>query len=462
MKFSEYPFPCKYDKPYKHQVETVKAMLSWKKLYVLNTMGTGKTLSSLWACDLLMINRKINKVLVIMPLSTMFAVWAKEIVENIPHRRYSILHGSKQRRIANLEREADFYLINHDGIKVIEDEIIKAKFDIIVIDELTAYKSRTADRSKCMLRIARSAKAVWGMTGDPMPHCPTEVYSQAKIVNPKNPDFEPKFFKFRDKVVYQIPFDPYNWYKRDGAEHYIAKILQPCIRFELRQCVDLPPVVFEDRQVELSPEQKRAYKEMAKKYRTQCEEGVITAANAGVKWGKLLQISSGVAYGTNKQIVHLDCKGKLKELYEIFLQTEQKKLIVFSMFRATMEVIDTYLTDKGVSCEMIMGGMSVMKRTRAISDFQDGDLNVLIVQPKTASHGLTLVAANTIVWFTPPPSNESYQQANARISRPGQSRTQVIIRIFSTKSEEKSYKGIESNENMSKLLFGLIKEGAEI
>lgn len=142
-------------KPFAHQKHTVKFLLVNKRAFVLNDMGTGKTLSAIWACDILLNAKKIRKVLIIGPLSTMRSVWFNELMLNVPHRKAVIAHGNPLIREAAIKNPLpEFTIINHDGIKSSEDLIIAQQYDVIIIDELTAYKSGQSERSKCMKRIA--------------------------------------------------------------------------------------------------------------------------------------------------------------------------------------------------------------------------------------------------------------------------------------------------------------------
>jgi SNF2 family DNA or RNA helicase len=206
----------------------------------------------------------------------------------------------------------------------------------------------------------------------------------------------------------------------------------------------------------MSAQQTKMYKEMKELFLTQYQNGEISASNAGVKALKLLQISAGCIYDEHKNHNLLDNKPKLNELYSIFEESGKDKLIVFATFRATIHQIESFLKEKNVKCDSVYGGMSKNIRTQKYDAFQNGDLEVLIAQPGTTSHGLTLTASRYIVWFTPVPSNETNKQANARIVRPGQERTQVIIRMHNSPAERRTYKALDNKENMSNALLELL------
>jgi SNF2 family DNA or RNA helicase len=452
-----YQFPG-VEKPFNHQLETVAFMLRNNIGYVLDEMGTGKTLSSLWATDILFLNDKIEHCLIVAPLSTLDFVWAKELRTRLPHRTYTILHGSKRERLENLKKKVHYYIINHDGVKTITNALVAKRFDAIIIDELTAFKTNTSQRTRAMQKIVKHVhtqkkrRGLWGMTGSPTANSPLDAFGQAKTINPKN--ITPYFTRFRDLCMIQL--DMYNYMPREGWQNVVAQALSPSVRHKLRDCIDLPETLTEYRSIPMSKDQAKMYKEMKELFVTQYQNGEISASNAGVKALKLLQISAGCIYDEDKKANFIDNRPKLNELYNIFEESGRDKLLVFSTFRASILQIQDFLKRKGVKCDVVYGGMNKNARNAIYNQFQDGDLEVLIAQPRTSSHGLTLTASRYIVWFTPVPSNEIFKQANARIVRPGQTRTQVLIFMSNSPAENRTYKALENKEKMSDALLQLL------
>jgi SNF2 family DNA or RNA helicase len=447
--FAEYPWPIKAGrKAMSHQKETAKFLICNRNAYCFNDMGTGKTLSTLWAADFLMRNQKIKKVLVVCPLSTMRSAWARDLVVNIPNRTYAVAHGTKQRRTAAIVSEANFVIINHDGLKIMQDVIIKSgNFDLMIIDELTSVKNYSADRTKAAERVARAIGPVWGLTGRPTPNSPIEAFGQAKVVNPGNP-FLPRFFgQFRDLVVDRI--NEFVWLPKDNANDVVFRIMQPAIRFTRDQCLDLPPCTVDTRFIEMSAQQKSAYETMRQKLLIEYREGTISAANAAIKLLKLTQIAAGSVKNDDGEILHLDCKPRMDELYDIFEGTPQRKLVVFAAFRADVERIVEFFTKKKVEVGFIYGSVDERQRGRLIQSFQDGSLNVLVIQPQSAAHGITLTAANTVVWYSMIPSNEYVTQANDRIIRIGQTRNQYVVYLVGSQAETRLLKLLERKQLQS-------------
>lgn len=433
--FETYNWPAKPGiTPFQHQKETVKACLAYKRLFVLNDMGTGKTLSALWACDILFKANKIRKVLIICPLSTMRSVWLEEIFYNLPHRTKAIAHGSKDVRRAVIKGNYNFTIINHDGISAVFEELCHEKYDVIIIDELTAFKTFQAERTKRMILLARTAKAVWGLTGKPTPNAPIEAFSQAHVVNPANPHLPRYFTQFREMVMYRL--NMYTWVPRPEATNIVASVLQPSIRYKLTDCIDMPPLIYHTMDIPFTKEQEKAYVEMKQQLYTELQNGEVSAANAAVKLNKLLQISAGAVKTDDGEPQIIDCKPRLDALLELLEATPQRKMLVFVTFRASIKVVVDFLRNKGVSTKFIYGDVSPSERQKAINEFQDSSLEVLVIQPQSSAHGITLTAASTIVWFSLIPSNELYQQGNARIYRAGQRLPCLVVHMVSSGAEK--------------------------
>lgn len=457
-------------KPFDHQKTTVHFELKYKRGYILNDMGTGKTLAGLWGCDMLLWAQKIRRVLIISPLSTMKSVWYNEIMMNIPHRQCAIAHGNPSIRRAVLTNPAyTFVIMNHDGIKSEEDTIVDQQFDVIIIDELTAYKSHSSDRSKCMKRIAdkqyadmnrarQRDGAVWGMTGDATPNSPLEAYMQCKIVNPRN-QYLPKYFgQFKDACMTVL--SEYVEIAKPEAPQIVAMCMQPSIRFTRDQCLDLPDTMYQEMDIELTPEQKVAYAQMTKDLVLLDEEkGIeVTAQSAAIKLNKLLQISAGAVKDDTGDVVEIGCKPRMDALFDILDETPQHKLVVFATYRATIHMLVKEAEKRKVKAAAIYGDVPQNKREAHISNFQQGDLELLILQPQSAAHGITLTAASTIVWFSLVPSNEHFNQGNARIVRAGQTRKTQIIMFASTKAEKHIAGILRRKGDMSKEILRLFTD----
>lgn len=458
MKFSEYDWPIMYPdaKPFKHQVETTKFALMNKRAFILNDLGVGKSLSVLWACDFLFKNAKIKKVLIASPLSTLESVWGKEIFMHFPKLSYAIAHGTKQKRLEAIRSRVNFVIINHHGLSVMKQEIIKEKFDAFVIDELAVFKNHKTEFFKSAREIADKCNIVWGLTAEPTPEAPTEAYSQAKIVNPSNPLIPQTFYAFKNRVMMQI--STFTWLPRPEAEKIVYGVLQPAIRFKRSECVDIPDCQIIDQEIELTPEQKTVYKQMKDELLVEYNDGLITASNAAVKMLKLIQVACGWVKSDDGNVMKLNSEPRLNALLDIFNNTEKGKLIVFTSFRAAVVGIKEFFESKNISSECIYSQISQGARAKNINDFQNGKLQTLIIQPQSAAHGITLTSANTAVWHTIIPSRTYYGQANGRITRIGQKSKQLIVRFHGCKEEKRILKLLEGKESMSESLLKMFED----
>ncbi len=447
--FNEYTWPMRNPDhfPYAHQKDTTVFLLTNKRAFVLNDLGTGKTLSALWAIDFLMLNKKIRKVLISSPLSTIKSVWGNEIFFNFNNRKYAIAHGRRDDRVMAIRSKVDFVIINHDGLVTMERELRAEKFDVFIIDELTAFKNHKTERYKSAKAIADECKAVWGMTAEPTPNSPVEAYGQAKVVNPTNPFLPPLFTKYRDMVEEKLT--THISMPKLGAEKLVHRILQPAIRFERDKCVDIPPCQYIDMEIPMTEGQRRSYEQMRKQLLVEYDNGLITAANAAVKAMKLTQIAAGWVKDDEGKVHELDSSTRLDELWEIYQNTHKGKLIIFTAFRAAVEGINEFFKKKKVKSDFIHGSVAQNKRADLIAAFQHGDLNVLTIQPQSTSHGVTLTAADTVVWHSLVPSGEVYRQANGRITRIGQTRKQTVIRMHGCQAERRIAKILDNKGRMS-------------
>jgi SNF2 family DNA or RNA helicase len=460
------PMPIHYDwpkvsgkhSPFSAQLDTASFLSMNSRAFCLNGMGTGKTNSALWAYDYLRRTKTVNKVLVVCPLSTMERTWADSAFQTFPHLDCVVLHGTRERRNKLLAQDVDIYVINIDGLSTIKDALAKRPdIDLIVVDELALARNSGTDRWKILNTICnkQAPRRVWGMTGSPTPNAPTDAWAQCKLVTPDNPTMPKYFSAFRDRVMRQIT--PFKWAARQDANEAVYQMMQPAIRFSLDDCVDLPEQTFITRDVALTPEQNKAYKDMLNKLSTEYAGGQILAVNEAVKANKLIQIACGVAYGTDGEHVVIPSKPRMDVLKEVIEESEGK-VIVFVPLTGALESVASELR-KDFTVETVHGGTSKTERDRIFSEFQRGlDPRVLVANASTMSHGLTLTAATTIVWYAPVHSNETYEQACARVRRPGQTRTTVIVHIAGTDVERRVYKRLQDKQSMQGVLLDMMKE----
>ncbi len=438
---SHYKWTGKF-KPFDHQKETAAFLTMNDKAFCFNEQGTGKTASVIWAVDYMLREKALKRVLIICPLSIMKSAWQEDLFKFAMHRSCSVAHGSSKQRTKVLQGNSEFVVINFDGLGVVEDDIIAGGFDLIVVDEANAYKNTQTNRWKTLNRIMKALDAkLWMLTGTPAAQSPMDAYGLAKLVNPDN---TPRFIgQFRDSVMYKVT--NFKWNPRPHAQHTVHNLLQPAIRFEKKDCLDLPDVTFTERDAPLTNMQ-AAYYNMLKSQMTFKAAGEsITAVNAAVNINKLLQISGGAVYSDDGEVVEFDVSNRLKVIIEVIEETSNK-VLVFVPFTHTIELLKDALTKAKITCDVINGSVPVNRRSDIVTNFQkEVEPKVLLIQPQAASHGLTLTAADTIIWYAPVTSVETYLQANARINRPGQKNAMTIVHIKGSPVEARLYSMLQNN-----------------
>jgi len=451
--YGRYNWPGRY-KPMVHQKETASFLTLNRRAFVFNDPGTGKTLSALWAADYLMKRGDIRRVLILCPLSIMHSAWMQDLGNSVIHRSVVVAHHQQAaRRIELIQENYEFVIINYEGLALIADEVRNdGRFDLIIVDEANAYKNPQTKRWKALASILKPDTYLWMMTGTPASQSPVDAYGLAKLVNPNG---VPKFYTaWRDAVMNKITM--FKWAPKADAADRVFEALQPAIRYSKAQCLDLPPVITMTREVPLTPQQAKYYNILKSQMLVMAAGEIITAVNAAVALNKLLQISAGVAYTDNKEVVEFDATPRLNVLMEALEQTD-RKVIIFALFRSAIDAISEFLTKNGVVNEQIHGGVTATKRGDIINRFQkQPNPRVLVMQPAATAHGITLTAADTVIFYGPLMSVEQYTQCIARADRKGQDSDKVtVIHIQGSPVEKKMFKALTNKVDDNALLVDL-------
>lgn len=452
-----YDWPGRYT-PFDHQKTTASFLTMNPRAFCFNEQGTGKTASAIWAADFLMKQGKINRVLIICPLSIMDSAWRADLFSFAMHRTVDIAHGAKKKRQEIINSDTEFVVINYDGVEIVKDDIANGGFDLIIVDEATHYKNAQSKRWKVLASIMNGDTWLWMMTGTPAAQSPVDAYGLAKLVNPKE---VPRFFgAFRELVMHKVT--QFKWAPKPNANDIVYNCLQPAIRFTKEQCLDLPEMTYVKREVELTAQQKKYYELLRKEMMTTAAGEQITAANAAVAMNKLLQISCGAVYSDTGETVEFDVKNRYKVLREVIDESSQKVLI-FVPFKHVIGILKEKLTKEGITNDVINGDVSANKRTAIFKAFQETDNpRVLIIQPQAAAHGVTLTAANTIVWWGPTSSLETYAQANARVHRSGQKHPSTVVQLQGSPVEKRLYKMLDERINVHTKMIDLYQDILEL
>ena len=447
----DYEWPGMFT-PFDHQRDTARFLTLHRRAFCFNEAGTGKTSAAIWAADYLMIHGLVKRVLVICPLSIMQSAWQADLFKTVMHRTCGIAHGSKRKKVINGGYE--FVIINYDGVNAEREAIVDGGFDLIIVDEANAYKNPSTVRWKNLAKVIRPDTYLWMMTGTPASQSPEDAFGLAKLVNPNN---IPKYkTAWKDAVMQQIT--RFKWIPKPHAKGLVFSALQPAIRYEKAQCLDLPDLMYQTREVPLSAQATSYYKELRKEMQIEAAGETISTVNAAAALTKLLQLSGGAVYTDDHNVIEFDISPRLNVLGEV-IDEASHKVIVFIPYKHTIKVVQDYLTKNNITTEIISGDVTASNRAAIFNKFQTTDTpRVLLIQPQAASHGVTLTAADTIVFWSPVMSVETYLQCVARIDRVGQKNKMTVIHLQGSEVEKRMYAMLQGKVDLHTQLVDLYKE----
>lgn len=407
--------------PYSYQEYALKFILNSKAAGIFLDCGLGKTVITLTAIAELMHNRfEISKALVIAPLRVAENVWDVEAKkwDHLKHLRVAKVLGSEKKRIQALASNADIYVINRENTKWLVDYYKKDwPFDMLVLDELSSFKSHRAKRFKALRKVRPLCKRVVGLTGTPAPNGLIDLWAQVYLLDSGQrlgktiSGYRERYF-LPDKRNQHVIF---SYKPKEGAEEAIYKKLSDiCISMKNRDYLTLPERMDNILEINLPPKVLEQYRQLERDLLLPLLEGDIVAGSAAVLTNKLLQITGGAVYDEGKkvQILHDE---KLKALEDLVEAANGKPVLVYYNYRHELERIQ-----KQFLCR-------VLDTAKDMEDWNKGEIPVMLAHPASAGHGLNLQnGGSTIIWFGLPWSLELYQQANARIHRQGQKNTVVV------------------------------------
>ena len=475
MEAAGYDWPIeKGKKPLAHQKLMANFMVTHPRCFNLSDMGTMKTLATLWAADFVM-QKEDSRGLIVAPLSILQRVWGDAIFANFLGRRtFSIVHGSAEQRLKALATPADFYIINFDGVGVgantrkrfelggfAKELAARTDLRIALVDEASAYRDGTTRRHRIARVVFGQRDYLWLLTGTPTPNGPTDAFGLAKLVNNARGE---SYSSFHNRTMIRV--SQFKWIPRAGANEEARKLLQPAIRFDIRDVWDGPPMTTQQREVALTDEQKKQMAALKRDLQIIVRSGhPITAANEAAARQKFIQISLGAVYDGEHKAHTIDAAPRLAELRAV-LKEAPGKILCFVGLTSLCNLLYKELKNE-VSCEVVNGNTSQSDRARIFEAFQQADsdrrpqynLRMLIADPGTMAHGLNLYMAQTVVWYGPTDKTELYLQANKRAHRPGQQHPVTVVQIVSNKLEREIFRRLEANETLQGCLLQMVREG---
>ena len=441
-------------KPHNYQTYATNFILEHPEAAVFLDMGLGKSVITLTAIRELCLNRfEVGKVLVIAPLRVARDTWSTEIHkwDHLKGLTYSIVIGTVDERKTALKKKAHIYLINRENVSwLIEESGFPFDFDMVVIDELSSFKSYQAKRFRSLLKVRPKLKRIVGLTGTPSSNGLMDLWAEFRVLDLgkrlgrfithyRNTYFQPD--KRNGMVIYSYKPLP-------GAEDAIYEhISDMTISMKAVDHLNMPECVFNEVSVSLSKEERSKYDTLRDDLILSIGESEIDAANAASLSNKLSQMANGAVYGSDQSVIKIH-DHKLDALEDLIEAANGKPVLVAYWFKHDLERIKARFKVREI------------KTSKDITDWNDGKIPVAVIHPASAGHGLNLQAGgSTLIWFGLTWSLELYQQTNARLWRQGQKSATVVIHHILTEDtiDELILKALHKKEKSQNALIDAVR-----
>lgn len=439
--------------PHPYQEFAKEFMISNPLSALFLEMGLGKTITTLTAIDELLYDCfEIRKVLIIAPLRVANSTWPSEIKkwEHLKLLRYSIVTGNEAERIQALNIKAEIYIINRENVDwLVNKSGVAMNFDMLVIDELSSFKSYTSKRFKSLLKIRPYFKRVVGLTGTPSSNGLMDLWAEFRIL-----DFGKRLGRYithyRNK--YFVPDKRngmiiYSYKPQEDAEQQIYEAIND-ITISMKSCdhLKLPELIMNEVEVVLENKEVERYQDFKKAMVMTIGEEEIDAVNAASLSNKLLQLANGSIYDEDKNY-HIVHDKKMEALEQLIEEANGKPVLIGYWFKADKERIEQRFKVREI------------QSAGDIEDWNKGEIPVGLIHPASAGHGLNLQQGGcTLIWFGLTWSLELYQQTNARLYRQGQNQTVVIHHIITKNTiDEDVMKALKRKERTQEALMSAVK-----
>lgn len=415
--------------------------------------GLGKTITTLTAINELMYDSfEISKVLIIAPLRVAQSTWKEEIEkwDHLNLLRYSIAVGDEKERIRALKQNSDIYIINRENVDwLVTKSEIDFNFDMLIIDELSSFKSHTSKRFKSLLKIRPYFERVVGLTGTPSSNGLMDLWAEFRVLDLgerlgryithyRNEYFLPD--KRNGAVIFSYKPQP------NAEERIYRRLADMTISMKSTEYLKMPELILNDIEINLDEEDQIKYKKFKKEMVMTIQEKEIDAINAASLSNKLIQLANGSIYDEDKKFYEVHNK-KLDKLEEIIESANGKPVLVAYWFKADKERIEKRFKVREI------------KTAGDIKQWNKGMIDLALIHPASAGHGLNLQSGgSTLVWFSLTWSLELYQQTNARLYRQGQKNTVVIYHLITKNTiDEDIMKSLKRKDKTQESLMRAVK-----
>ena len=415
--------------------------------------GLGKTITTLTAINELMYDSfEISKVLIIAPLRVAQSTWKEEIEkwDHLNLLRYSIAVGDEKERLKALKQNSDIYIINRENVDwLVTKSGIDFNFNMLIIDELSSFKSHTSKRFKSLLKIRPYFEKVVGLTGTPSSNGLMDLWAEFRVLDLgerlgryithyRNEYFLPD--KRNGAVIFSYKPQP------NAEERIYRRLADITISMKSTEYLKMPELILNDLEINLGEVDQIKYKKFKKEMVMTIQEKEIDAINAASLSNKLIQLANGSIYDEDKKFYEVHNK-KLDKLEEIIESANGKPVLVAYWFKADKERIEKRFKVKEI------------KTADDIKQWNKGMIDLALIHPASAGHGLNLQSGgSTLVWFSLTWSLELYQQTNARLYRQGQKDTVVIHHLITKNTiDEDIMKSIKRKDKTQEALMKAVK-----
>ena len=439
--------------PHEYQTYATKFIEQNDVSALLLDMGLGKSVITLTAIRNLIIKGEVGRVLVIAPLRVAKSTWPDEIAkwDHLNDLTYSVAVGTEKERLEALRKNVEIVIINRENVDwLVNKSGYRFNFDMIVIDELSSFKSYNAKRFKALLKVRPYVERIVGLTGTPSSNGLMDLWAEYRLL-----DFGERLGRYitRFRLKY---FEPdkrsatviFSYKLLPGAEDEIYNAISDItISMKAKDYLKMPDLIINEVTVDLDPTERRTYETLRKEMVVQIsEQEEIDAVNAASLSGKLLQMANGAVYDEDKRVLRIHEK-KLDALEDLIEAANGKPVLIAYWFKHDLERIKERFNVREILTD------------QDIRDWNNGKIDVAVIHPASAGHGLNLQqGGSTLIWFGLTWSLELYEQANARLYRQGQKETVVIHHIITKGTiDEDVMQALKRKEKMQSALIDAVK-----
>ena len=450
-------------KPKQHQIIAMDFLRKHSHCALFLDMGLGKTVTSLVVAKELLDDFLIDKVLVIAPKRVAEDTWSRECAkwDELSSLRVSKILGSAKQRQAALEKPADIYVINRENTQWLVETLGGSwPFGLVIIDELSSFKSPQAKRFRMLRRVIGQSEYVWGLTGTPASNGYMDLWAEIFLLD-KGAALGRTITAYRNSYFYagaHKGYIVYDWRLKAGAKQQIDKKLAPfCLSMSKEDWLQLPPILYNEIRVKMSPAERKVYDAFERDKVLPILEGKVSGLDemdsavvgdtAAVMSNKLLQMANGAVYDSEEGVFHLHDR-KLDALEELVDTSNGQPILVFYSYKHDLKRIQERFPDA-----------VLLKGSEDISAWNEGKIPMLLCHPASAGYGINLQdGSNIIVWFGLPWSLENYQQANSRLHRQGQDKPVIVHHIVCENTlDSRVLQALQSKDATQKSLLNALK-----